>query len=426
VAIPSETRTQLAWLLAVFAIAAAIRITSPSDVTTGDQPLQFAYVHDLAANGHWLLQRLPDGTPAAKPPLYNWLAGIAVTLSGSESEGAVKLPSLLAALAALLLTWDLGRRLAGARVAMFAGLLLATSPMFTKQLWFARTDMLLTMLIVAQFHAAIRMRPAAFWTAAALAMLTKGPIGILIPAASLSLCWWSEGTLAERWRALRWMRGLPLALVPFAIWFGAALGIGGAPVFDQLVRAETVDRFLAHSSKAKENRHLLYYIPHFLGRMAPASLLALVALARLRRRGRSEAVIATAGWWLLATLTLFSLIPSKRADRLFPLLPAACLLAARAIDALDARGTKSVLRVIAVLLLATSIAAPLLVGADALVILCATLAGAAAMALFAAVARTDRRLIIASLTVAMLALTTIYQYRVPVSGDTRTLARRSN
>src|SRR5436309_1318855 len=224
-------RRDLTLLIIVFSLTCAIRITSPSDVRTGDQPLQFAYVHDVVANGNWIVQHLADGTPAAKPPLYNWLAAT-FALMGADGEFVTKLPSLLAALITLLLTWDIGRRLAGPRVGLFAGLLLAASPMFAKHAWFARTDMLLTALVVAQFWAAIRVRPVAFWTAAALAMLTKGPIGILIPALSLSIWWRSEGTLRERWRELRWMPGLPLALVPFAAWFAAAIWRGGQPVFD--------------------------------------------------------------------------------------------------------------------------------------------------------------------------------------------------
>jgi hypothetical protein len=57
----------LALILAVFAIVCAIRIVSPSDATTGNQPLQLAYIHDVVANGNWVVQHLPDGTPAAKP-----------------------------------------------------------------------------------------------------------------------------------------------------------------------------------------------------------------------------------------------------------------------------------------------------------------------------------------------------------------------
>ena len=102
--------------------------------------------------------------------------------------------------------------------------------------------MLLTACVTAQFWAAARVRPLAYWTAAALAMLTKGPIGILIPALSLSIYWQSEGTLRQRWRELRWMPGLPLALVPFAAWFAAAIwrGVGQADIRMRVGLAGTI------------------------------------------------------------------------------------------------------------------------------------------------------------------------------------------
>jgi len=193
--------------------------------------------------------------------------------------------------------------------------------------------MLLTALVIAQMWAAQRTRPAVFWTAAALALLTKGPVGVLIPAMACSAWWWSEHTLAERWNAMRWKIGVPLSIGAFGAWFGAALATGGRPVFDQLVIAETLDRFRAHSSKSKENRHILYYIPHFFARMAPVSLLAVAGMksgVKPSLPGRHFRP-SLAFWWLTTGFVFLSLIPSKRVDRLFPLLPAACILAAHTV-----------------------------------------------------------------------------------------------
>ena len=324
---PPQTRrlaaSDAALLALVFLAVLLIRITAPSDLATGDQPLQAAYVRDVVQHGNWIVQHLDDGTPAAKPPLFNWLAAIAIEVFG-DSEVALKLPSILAAIATLWLTYSIARTLAGERAAFVAGLLLVASPMFSKHMYFARTDMLLTMLIVAQMFAAVRTKPLLFWTAAALALLTKGPVGVLIPMLACSAWWWRERTFRERWNAMRWQIGLPLSIAAFCAWFGAAIATGGRQVFDQLVISETLDRFRSHSSKSKENRHILYYIPHFLARMAPVSLFATYEAWR-RKSG-------IAMWWLTSGFVFLSLIPSKRADRLFPLLPAACILAAYVID----------------------------------------------------------------------------------------------
>jgi 4-amino-4-deoxy-L-arabinose transferase len=309
--------------LIVFAylVIVAIRVAAPSDLATGDQPLQVAYINDIVTNGNWLVQHLPDGSAAAKPPLYNWLAAAPVAVTGVTSEPLLKLPSLLAGLLALLCVWNLATRLVGAGAAFGASLLLATAGMFSKHVYFARTDMLLTLLIVAQIWGAVRGRPIVLWFAAALAMMTKGPIGIVLPAIALSGWWWHRGELRPRWREMRPAIGLPLALLPFAIWFAAAVLTEGRAVWDQMVVAETVDRFVA-GSKSKEHRHVLYYVPHLVARMLPASLLALAAL-----RHRRKPELALPLFWVAGMLVFLSLIPSKRADRLFPILPAMCMLA---------------------------------------------------------------------------------------------------
>ncbi|HVG24917.1 MAG TPA: glycosyltransferase family 39 protein [Thermoanaerobaculia bacterium] len=331
-------------------IVVAIRITAPSDLATGDQPYQVNYILDIAHNGNWIVQHLRNGTPASKPPLYNWLAAPLIAITGTPHDFLLKLPSLVAGLLLLFLTWRITRRLASERAAVIAALLLVTTTMYVKLVYFARTDMLLAMFIALQIDAALRERPLTYSSAAALAMLTKGPIGILLPLLALSGWWVWRGEFRERWRTMRVAIGLPLSMIPFACWFGAAVYVEGRALWDQLVYAETLDRFSAASSKAKEHRHLLYYIPHFLVRFAPASLFATVALFRVEWRKREEPVLL-AVFWVVVMLALFSIVPSKRADRLFPLLPGVCALAGWAI-ATPVRGTRAAMNIIAALLLA--------------------------------------------------------------------------
>ncbi|MGI9590320.1 MAG: ArnT family glycosyltransferase, partial [Myxococcota bacterium] len=61
-----------------------------------------------------------------KPPLYFWLAALASVPGGRVSEWSARLPSALAGLATLALTFALGRRLFDARVAAWGTAFLAT------------------------------------------------------------------------------------------------------------------------------------------------------------------------------------------------------------------------------------------------------------------------------------------------------------
>lgn len=414
---------------------AAIRLTAPTDLATGDQPLQAAYILDVARNGAWLVQHSADGVPASKPPLYNWLAAIGVIASGSSHELILKLPSLVAGLVTLGLTWNLGRKIAGVRAAVIAGALLCTSPLFVKHIYFARTDMLLTMLVAAQIASALSQRTVVYWSCAALALLTKGPVGMVLPIAALSALWWWNGELRERWRAMRFWQGLALSMVPFALWF--TLAVSSEPrLFDQLVYAETLDRFSSESSKSKEHRHFLYYVPHFLGRMAPVSFFFIGSLFVMRRAKRAEA-IAPAIAWVFAVLLVLSLVPSKRADRLFPLLPAACIAAGWALDrdlATPRSATRRAFAFSAIAIGCAGVAIPVifargdklsLTNETLALIAAAAFVGCSAVMLYA-LRRFKLDAAVAALIAALLIGTALYQYAsverlTPMRGNSRSI-----
>jgi 4-amino-4-deoxy-L-arabinose transferase-like glycosyltransferase len=82
---------------------------------------------DILANGNWLLPRL-DGVPHLnKPPLHAWLVALASWPTGAVTQWTASLPSVLAALLVLLLTYWIGYRLFDSGVALVAGLTVVTT-----------------------------------------------------------------------------------------------------------------------------------------------------------------------------------------------------------------------------------------------------------------------------------------------------------
>ena len=168
------------WIVLLFLAIAIVRALAVSDAHDGDQPKQADYVLDIVANDHWLVQHHGDGTVQSKPPLYNWFAAPFVLLFGPE-DFWLKFPSLLAGLATALLVFDLARRRLGDDAALAGTFFLLLSTTFERQMFYARTDMLLTCCIVAQFWAVTRWEETnargwlwAFWLSAALGNLSKG------------------------------------------------------------------------------------------------------------------------------------------------------------------------------------------------------------------------------------------------------------
>ena len=143
-----------------------------------------------------------------KPMLFYWLAAMAYKVCG-VSEMAARLPSMLAAVGCVLLVFDLGRRRGGIAGGLASSLILATSPLFVAFAHTAIFDMTLTFFVTLGLWAFSRAaddggRHRTRWAlvmgaAVALATLTKGPIGVVLPAlvvlvwAVWSKRWWFLG-----------------------------------------------------------------------------------------------------------------------------------------------------------------------------------------------------------------------------------------
>ncbi|MQM32570.1 MAG: glycosyl transferase, partial [Candidatus Accumulibacter phosphatis] len=150
-------------------------------------------------SGDWLTPTL-DGLPYFhKPPLFYWLTGLSLKLFG-VNDWAGRLASVFGALVAVGGLFFFVRRYAGQRLATLAVAVLVTQPMFFAGAQYANLDMLVAGMISASIvcgaSAILRLdsgqsyRPAlaAAYVFAALGVLAKGLIGIVLPGAIL-LAW---------------------------------------------------------------------------------------------------------------------------------------------------------------------------------------------------------------------------------------------
>src|ERR1017187_6950452 len=156
-----------------------------------------------------------------KPMLFYWLEAVAFKICGA-SAWAARLPSTLAAVGCVLLVYDLARARWGLDSALWSSLILATSPLFVAFARISIFDMTLTFFVTlalwafsraADHHRRRRGRwLVAMCAAMALATLTKGPIGVVLPG--LVIIVWA--LLTRRWWFLR-SRALAVGLSLFAL-----------------------------------------------------------------------------------------------------------------------------------------------------------------------------------------------------------------
>jgi hypothetical protein len=143
----------------------------------------------------------------------------------------------------------------------------------------------------------------------------------------VSFAWWKRSdNVASAWVGVWPWVG---SLVIFLAWvIGGILFKPG--FYDQVVMREFLGRF---TETVHHPEPLYFYLPHLLHKFAPWSVLMIALAVAFRTRGRIGEALrpmpADVFWlicWGLGGLIVMSLIPSKRVDRIFPVVPPFCLL----------------------------------------------------------------------------------------------------
>ena len=325
----------------IFGLIAAIGLillaatNLPWQLDDYDQAKQAFTSFEMVKQGHWFYQHTPRGRVATKPPLVAWVSA-AVFAPSRSWDLAWRLPSLAAAVALTLSLARSGTAAYGGAAGIAATAAFVFNLLTPRLATLVRTDLPLALVIFLIGLGIWRKVPSRepwgtrdrVWMFALLTagMLIKGPIvyAFLLPGL-LCYQWWRRGkNSGSAW--FGWWPWLA-SLAIFLIW--ACVGMRFVPGFyDQVVVREFLGRF---GETVHRPQPLYFYIPHLLHKFAPWSILLLFFTWLLYRRGKGRAWSADIVWltcWALGGLIVMSCIPSKRVDRIFPVVPPLCLLLA--------------------------------------------------------------------------------------------------
>ena len=336
------------WVAALIMVLFAVA-NLPWQLDDYDQAKQAFTSFEMVKEGHWLYQHTPHERVATKPPLVGWISAALFAVTRSW-EIAWRLPSLVAALALAMMLFRAANGAYGSIAALIAlgafGLNLLSPRLAT----LVRTDMPLALVI---FLIGLliweKIRQGNEWklrdqvyvfVLLTAAMLIKGPIVYAFLLPGIALFQLRRGrvrpTGAPKTKAGSvWPGWWPwvASLAIFVIW--VADGIRSQPGFyEEVVISEFVGRF---GETIHRPQPLLFYLPHLLHKFAPWSVLMIViVLFKLQSRNWQLRSVfremSPETFWLLCSslggLIVMSLIPSKRVDRIFPVIPPLCLLLA--------------------------------------------------------------------------------------------------
>ncbi|MDD5085413.1 MAG: glycosyltransferase family 39 protein, partial [Candidatus Omnitrophica bacterium] len=151
----------------------------------------------MVESGDFLIPRVNYIEHFHKPPLTYWAIAASLKVFGFN-EAAVRFPSACAALGLVLITFLVAKNLFDRKTALVAGLILLSSPLFLFMGRLATPDIFFAFFTAGSLYGFVRVRGGLgnplLWSIfgfffLALAVLTKGPIGILI--VFLSLLGWA-------------------------------------------------------------------------------------------------------------------------------------------------------------------------------------------------------------------------------------------
>lgn len=302
---------------------------------------------EMVASGDWTTPRLNELKYFEKPPLQYWATAVAYEVFG-EHQWTSRIWAALTGFAGILLAWFTGARLFGREAGIYAALLLGSSMLYAMMSHINTLDMGVTFfislglfsLLLAQKEdqvAARRNWMLLAWAGLALAVLSKGLMGLVLPGAALFLYSVFNRDITV-WKRMHWFSGLLLFSLIAVPWF--VLVIKANPEFFQ--RFFIYEHFERFTTKVHGRFQPWYYfVPILLLGMMPWTMLMFDTLLRSWRGSvRKVKEFSPERFllvWAVFVYLFFSISDSKLPSYLLPMFPALALLMGKQLAEMKAR-----------------------------------------------------------------------------------------
>jgi 4-amino-4-deoxy-L-arabinose transferase-like glycosyltransferase len=304
----------------------------------------------MLESGQYVDIRFQDEVRYKKPVGIYWLqagavkAGQALGVASARTTiWLYRLPSLLGAIGAVLLTYWTALAFVTRRSSLLAAGMMAASIIVGVEARFATTDAMLLLTCTAAMGALARIylarrrhpdqpagwgMPALLWTAAAGGVLLKGPLILMFVAVTVITL--SIADKSWGWaKALRPIPGIAWMLLLVLPWFVAIVMKSGDSFFVQALGHDMLDKVVTgqEAHGAPPGTYLLLFFLTFW----PGSVLATPAAPavwRARRELGARFLLA----WLVPSWILFEAAMTKLPHYVMPLYPAIAILIAGVVE----------------------------------------------------------------------------------------------
>ena len=304
----------------------------------------------MVETGDFVDIRFQDEVRYKKPVGIYWMqaaaVGVVSALGLPKAELRIwvyRLPSLIGAIGAVLLTYWAALAFVTRRGAVLAALMMCSCVLLGVEARLAKTDAMLLLTVVAAMGAMARAYlswqrgedpahppwswPAVFWTALAGGILIKGPLILMFAGLTILTLAILDRGAAWLWR-LRPVWGLMWMLVLVLPWFIAIFWRAGDAFFTDSVSGDMLSKIGAQESHGMPPGLylVLFWITFWPG--APLAAMAAPAVWRARCEPGAQYLLA----WLLPSWIVFEAVLTKLPHYVLPLYPAIAILTAGALE----------------------------------------------------------------------------------------------
>ena len=311
------------------------------DLWNPDEPRYAQVAREMVGTGDWILMHFNGQTYADKPPFFFWLIALSSYLWQGFNSFSARFPSALFGTLTVLLTFFLGKKLYDLRTGFVSGLILSTSFEFAYLSTRGNIDTTLTFFTTASLFCFFQwyqwsedelekrrdikgLSIYGFYIGMALATLTKGPVGFILPLL-IGLFYLLIQKDWKRVRKMRLLSGMTLFIVIVLSWYLPAVLSGGKAYLQETLFKHTVD---AYAKGWTHVQPFYYYLINFPVEFLPWTIFLPGAMfygySRAAFRKRKEFLFLLI--WFIVIFLFFSVSKGKRGLYLLPLYPAASLM----------------------------------------------------------------------------------------------------
>jgi 4-amino-4-deoxy-L-arabinose transferase-like glycosyltransferase len=325
------------------------------DPWPADEPRFVLVAKQMVESGNWLFPHRGIELYPDKPPVFFWLLSLSYYLIGSW-RWSFLLPSLLAGMLTLWLTFDLGKRLWTPRTGLWAAIAVLVSVQFVYQFKRAQIDPVLVAMTTTAFyciarHVLLGQNWKLLYTGfflAGLGVITKGvgflPLFSLLPLILFRRMGFQPLSATQAGDAKRWLLAILVFLAAIALWLVPVVYIGltsdnpeHRQYLENILFKQTAERY----ANPWHHYEPFWYFAEIIGLFwLPFSLsfFWLVKLWREAINARDLRVCLPLFWGIMVVI-FFSISSGKRDMYILPALPAFALAAAPFLQQISERVT---------------------------------------------------------------------------------------